>query len=145
MNGSRTHLAVTAGCVAMLALYCAVAGDVPAVSQLFADEQWYKQARQQERVFEGVIRKEPSPMATSGRWNPVRLHSNQRQMWEVYLGAKTDILDAYVGRQVRITGKAIDMNVEGQEHREIWPAQIELVVAPAGAKKNDTRQHPAGG
>lgn len=129
----------------MLALYCAVAGDVPAVSQLFADEQWYKQAKQREQVFEGVIRKEPSPMATSGRWNPVRLHSKQGPIWEVYLGAKTEMLDAYVGSHVRITGKAIDMNVEGQEHREIWPAQIELVVAPAGEKKKDTIPHPTDG
>lgn len=125
---------------------CTFAGDEPATKRLFADENWYKDADAKEQVFEGILRKEPNPMATSGRWNPVRLVIDEKTTLEVYLGGNTAILDDYVGLNVRLVGKP--QVVLG--HHEIWPDRIEkstknglrvtlvektppLSAAPAGA------------
>jgi hypothetical protein len=45
---------------------------------------------------------------------------------DVYVGGKNEILDAYIGKMVKITGKAVIMELEGTKFDEIWPAAIEL-------------------
>ena len=95
----------------------------PLKKKLFANEKWYRDVHLKEQPYEGILRKEPSPMATSGRWNPVRLIIDEKTTWEVYLGADTGVLDDYIGLNVRIVGKP--QVVLG--HREIWPAHIEII------------------
>ncbi len=97
------------------------AADLPGRKQLFADEAWYKATKEKEQTFEGTLRKAPTPSATSGRWNPVRLVIDEQDTREVYLGGKTDVLDAYVGHKVRIVGKPVEV----MQRNEIWPASIE--------------------
>jgi len=129
---NRTPQPVIALASGFLAIsLCAMAADPPAVKKLFAEEEWYKGTKAKERVFEGILCKEPSPMATSGRWNPVRLVVDQRTVREVYLGSKTDILDDYVGLRVHIVGKP--QTVLG--HREIWPARIDRSMGATDEKK----------
>ena len=48
---------------------------------------------------------------------------------EVYIGGKPDTLKEYVGKSVKITGKPVELGVEGKLHKEIWPARIELKPA----------------
>jgi hypothetical protein len=45
---------------------------------------------------------------------------------DVYVGGKNEILDGYIGKTVKITGKAVMMELEGAKLDEIWPAAIEL-------------------
>ena len=46
---------------------------------------------------------------------------------DIYVGDKTDILDAYVGKNVKLTGKLVTMELEGQKFVEIWPAAVEFL------------------
>ena len=106
--------------VLVLSLYSMAADPAPSL-KLFADEPWYKQAEAKEQVFEGVLRKEASPTATSGRWNPVRLVLESGDVLEVYLGAETKRLDDYIGLKVKMTGKPREV----LGHHEVWPSGIE--------------------
>jgi hypothetical protein len=108
-------------------LLFSLASDPPNARVLFAEAPWYRQAAAKERTYEGVLRKEASPMATSGRWNPVRLITDQQNVHPIYLGSDTHLLDPYLGRRVRLEGKA--MEVLGQQ--EIWPARITPIHAPS--------------
>lgn len=137
MNGIRMSVVIAAGIFLRLGPG-ALAADEPAVKKVFADEQWYRAAEGREQVFAGRLRKEQSPMATSGRWNPVRLVIDAQTTWEVYLGSHTGMLDAYVGHAVRITGKP--QTVLG--HKEIWPARIQR-GAPGPDEQSSTTPQPA--
>lgn len=46
---------------------------------------------------------------------------------EVYVGGKPDLLAPYVGKKVKFMGKPVNMEVNGRQHNEIWPARIEVV------------------
>ncbi len=118
--------AIILGSGLLAAALCSLAAEPPAAKELFAKEKWYKDTEKAEQTFEGVLRKIEGPMATSGRWNPVRLVISKKDTREVYLGGKTDILDAYLGSQVIIVGKP--MEVLG--HNEIWPARVWAAPAP---------------
>jgi hypothetical protein len=127
--------AIMLGSVLLAAALCSLAAEPPAAKEVFAKEKWYKDTGKAEQTFEGVLHKVESPMATSGRWNPVRLAISKKDTREVYLGGKTDILDAYLGSQVIIVGKP--MEVLG--HNEIWPARVRATPA-AGSEKRTTQQ-----
>jgi hypothetical protein len=43
------------------------------------------------------------------------------------VGTRGQLLEPYVGQRVRLTGKAVDMEVEGTQHHEIWPARLEVL------------------
>jgi hypothetical protein len=106
--------------------------DPPAKKELFAKEDWYKGQQGKEQDFVGVLQKEKGGGDIGfGRFNPYRLEmtiDGKKAVREVYIGGKPELIAAYVGKKVKLTGKAVDMEVEGKEHREIWPARIELVT-----------------
>src|SRR5690349_18758279 len=88
--------------------------------ELFAKEDWYKKQDGKEQDFVGVLEKVKGGGVGFGRMNPYRLVMAKDNVREVYVGGKKDILDAYVGKKVKLTGKAVDMEVEGTKHKEIW-------------------------
>jgi len=92
----------------------------PATITLFAAAAWYRQAEAPEQTFEGLLQKQPAPMATSGRRHPLRLASAQGSALPIYLGGDHSRLDAYLGERVRIEGKVV--TVLGQP--ELWPARL---------------------
>lgn len=101
--------------------------DEPAGKELFAKEDWYKDQAGKEEEFTGELSKEKAGGIGFGRFNPYRLtvkDGKRVSVFEVYVGGKTTILDDFVGKRVTIKGKRVDMEVEGKEHREIWPASI---------------------
>ncbi len=140
MNGPLKCAIVVASGFLAVSMW-ALATDLPGHKQLFAEEKWYKDAKEKEQTFEGTLHKADSPMATSGRWNPIRLVITEKDTHEVYLGSKTDLVDQYVGCKIRIVGKAVEV----MQNKEIWPARIELLVLPVGEKEKDTPQQEAGG
>lgn len=90
---------------------------------LFAAEAWYKKRAGKEQTFEGVLTKVKRAGGIGfGRFNPYRLRMSNG-VREVYMGGRKTI-EPYLGQRVRIRGKAVDMRVEGQFHREIWPAEL---------------------
>jgi len=102
--------------------------------KLFAEEPWYKTMKGEPTMFEGVLKKteRAKNIIGFGRFNPFRLEMADGKVREVYHGGKPTLLDPYVGKKVKIVGKAVDMEVEGRMHREIWPAS--LTVAEGDAK-----------
>lgn len=88
---------------------------------LFADEAWYKGQAGDEQVFTGTLEAvKPPEVSALMRDSLYRLGDRN-----IYTGAKKiPALDALVGRKVEIRGKAVDMNLEGQNLKEIWPAAV---------------------
>ena len=106
------------------------------VLKLFADATWYKQQAGTEQVFEGVLEKADRRGAFGfGRFNPFHLKMD-KDIREVYMGGQLKTLEPYVGKRVRLRGKAVEMAVEGNRHREIWPAELVTLQTPA----NDSPQ-----
>lgn len=107
-----------------------------AKKELFAREDWYKNEKGKEQDFVGVLKYAPRAKGVVGfgRFNPYKLEfTAEKGSREVYVGGKEDILKEYANKKVKITGKPVDMEVEGRNHREIWPARIE--VLPEGKPK----------
>jgi hypothetical protein len=127
--------------------------------ELFAKEDWYKNQQGKEVDVTGVLKKVESPkQAGFGRFNPYQLTittietvpvqvkvgdkivTEYRQQLkvverEVYVGGKNGVLDPYVGKTVKLTGKPVLMKVEGRTHDEIWPARLEVVQSVDLLKK----------
>jgi hypothetical protein len=101
-----------------------------AKKELFAKEGWYRDQEGKEQDFVGVLEKSKNAGRIGfGRNNPYRLVM-KGDVREVYIGGKPQILAEYVGKTIKLTGKAVDIGVEGKRHREIWPARLEVVAAP---------------
>ncbi len=117
-----------------------VLADQPEEIELFAKEDWYKGQDGKEGLFEGELQAiDPKGKVGFGRFNPYRLVM-AKQSREVYVGGKPDILKPYIGKRIAILGKAVDMEVEGEEHHEIWPAKLKVV-----AKEADSKDKTGGG
>jgi hypothetical protein len=98
--------------------------------ELFAAEDWYKSQAGKEEWFEGTLQHFPLPegTATIGRYNAYRLKMD-KDTREVYVGAQGKLLLPYVNKQIKLQGKAVELEVVGKVHREIWPARLEVVKA----------------
>jgi hypothetical protein len=105
---------------------------VPVFKELFAAEPWYKDQKGKEEGFVGVLvfKNRPKGVVGFGRFNPFTLtldDGKKKSVREVYVGNKPELLKPYAGMKVKLTGKAVDMEVEGRMHHEIWPARIEVL------------------
>jgi len=110
-----------AASVAILAAASAMA-DEPAWRPLFEKEEWYKNAEGKEQIFRGKLEAVPGADAPSTLQRSAHYKLAGRTL---YTGArKVDALDKLVGKHVEMRGKAIDMELEGQRLREIWPAAV---------------------
>ncbi len=109
----------------------------PAKAELFGGEGWYKNQKGEEREFVGVLSKAPEPTGAAvgiGRFNPYRLtmkSDGKTVVREVYAGGHPEVLAPYVGKKVKLIGKAVDTAVEGRVYAEIWPARLEVIETPA--------------
>lgn len=96
-----------------------------------AHQQACRQAAGPEQVFTGLLEQLPAPprFSTLMRSHAYRLGDRK------IAGRRVPALDALVGRQVEIRGKALDMSLEGQDIREIIPAAIRAAPGrrPAGS------------
>jgi hypothetical protein len=126
--------------------------NLPARKVLFAQEEWYRTQPGKEQDFVGVLEKVKGAGGIGfGRFNPYRLvmtvvekrkvkeivdgrvvekevTEQKKVTREVHVGGKPELLAEYVGKRVKLVGKAVDMEVEGKQHHEIWPARIELAT-----------------
>ena len=112
----------------------------PSKIELFAGEGWYKDQKGKEEEFVGVLQFKDRPKDTVGfgRFNPYTLDMSDgktKKVREVYVGSKPDLLKPYIGKKVKLIGKAVDMEVEGNKHHEIWPARLEVVPEKKEEKK----------
>jgi hypothetical protein len=97
--------------------------------KLFADEGWYKNQAGAEQVFTGAL--EGVPAGGPGTFQRNSYYKLGGRT--LYTGAKKlPELDALVGKKVEIRGKPVDMNLEGQNLKELWPAEVREAGAAAG-------------
>ncbi len=99
----------------------------PAKKELFANENWYKNQKGKEETFEGTLEFKEQKGVGFGRYNPYRLVM-KNDAREVYVGSQGKLLQPYIGKRIRLIGKAVDMEVEGRNHREIWAARLEVIT-----------------
>src|SRR3954470_8946482 len=111
--------------LALSAALLTPAADPPASKELFAKEAWYKEQNGKEQGFVGVLQYTPRKDAGTGRFNAYRLEMGDKKYREVHVAGNDKVLKDYVGYTVKLTGKAVDTDVEGTKHAEIWPAFIE--------------------
>jgi len=106
--------------------------------EIFAKESFYKEMKGPEVEFVGVLKKTPQKdgVIGFGRVNPFRLEMEGNKVREVYAGSQGKLLDPYVGKKVKLVGKAVDMEVEGRMHYEIWTATLTVL---GDAKKGDAK------
>jgi hypothetical protein len=104
---------------------------------LFAKEDWYKGQAGKEQEFVGILTKFENPRAGFNRFNPYRLiiDGDKKDMREVYVASKPELLAPYIGKKVKFVGKALDMEVEGRQHREIWAARVFILEGDTPAPK----------
>jgi hypothetical protein len=103
--------------------------DVKAWQKLFADEEWYKKQKGDEQVFGGTLEGLP---ADNGMNMMMRASFYKLGARNLYTDAgKVAALDALVGKKVEIRGKAVEMDLEGQKLRELWPATVREAGADA--------------
>jgi lipoprotein NlpI len=120
------------------------ADDPPAKLELFAKEGWYKSQKGAEKDFVGVLHKmdKKKGVVGIGRFNPYYLvmeADGKTATREVYVGGKPDILTPYVGKKIKLTGKAVELEVVGKVHHEIWPARLEVLVDKKKAEASRRR------
>ena len=111
--------------------------------ELFAKEDFYKSQEGKEQDFVGILKYTPPAEGVIGfgRTNPYRLEfTTEKGSREVYVGGKPELLKAVIGKKVKMTGKPVDMEVEGKNHKEIWPARLEVLPEE---KKADPKESPA--
>jgi hypothetical protein len=120
-------------CLCLSAALAAEPAEGQAVVPLAAGEAWYKGAKGDELPFEGVLERNPG----SGKLGPPTRYNAYRLAWidaaghpggrEVYLPEKAYLLEEFLGRKVRLVGKAIDSEADGKTYRELWPARLEVL------------------
>ncbi len=81
----------------------------PLKKELFANEGWYKNQKGEEQAFVGVLRRidRGKNVAGIGRFNPYRLEMDdkgKKDVREVYVGGKMELLAPYVGKRVKLIG-----------------------------------------
>ncbi len=119
------------------------AGAPPPKLALFADESWYKNRKADEQDFIGILSRVPERTGGTvgvGRFNPYLLtmnHDGKQTEREVYAGTHPEYLAPYVDKKIKLIGKAVETDVEGKAHSEIWPALLEVVGAAADLAVDD--------
>ncbi|MCS7304818.1 MAG: hypothetical protein NZ602_06900 [Thermoguttaceae bacterium] len=101
--------------------------------KLFADEDWYQQAEGEEQIFRGRLEALPP-----GPEIDILMRTSFYRLGDrnIYTGArKLEVLDRLVGQEVEILGKPVDMALEGQQLKEIWPAAIRPAANPTPPPK----------
>lgn len=105
---------------------------------LFEKEEWYQKQPGKDTVFRGKLEaiKGADGPSTLMRASYYRLGDRT-----IYTGAKRlPTLDALVGKEVEVRGKAVDMELEGQSLREIWPAAVRATDGNAPKAKPDLQE-----
>lgn len=93
--------------------------------ELFAGEGWYKGHTEKEHAFRGKL-EAVAPRAGIGTLQRSALYKLGDRT--IYTGAKKNpVLDKLIGKTIEIRGKPYDIELEGQQVREIWPAAVREV------------------
>jgi hypothetical protein len=92
---------------------------------LFEDATWNKFPAEELKDYAGTIAHSPptKEQRLAQRYNPYKLILNSRETVDIYC-CGSNALKAYVDRKVILRGKVVELEVEGELFREIWPTAI---------------------
>lgn len=92
---------------------------------LFKDATWNKFPAEELTDYAGTIKYVPPKKEHSfvQRYNPYKLILNSRETVDIYCGS-SNALKVYIDRKVVLRGKVVELEVEGELFREIWPTAI---------------------
>jgi hypothetical protein len=80
-----------------------------------------------ERVFEGTVRENKAVakphFQRMSRW----ILETADGRWDIYTSGHDETIAPYADKRVRITGEAVESEIEGEQHREIRPSKLELL------------------
>lgn len=101
--------------------FVASGADQPEWTSVFADEDWYKTQAGPEEVYTGkLVGDKPTEVSTLMRDAYYSL--GDRTVFTS--GQKHPALDRLVGQDIEVRGKAVDMELEGQSLKELWPGAV---------------------
>lgn len=83
-------------------------------------QQHYRRLEGKEEIFTGILEALPQPQGASSLMRDHGYKLGDR----LIAGRGMKALDAFVGKNVELRGKRLDMNLEGVELHEIMPASI---------------------
>ena len=113
-------------CLALiLAMACQKKVEPGKWEQLFEEATWNKFPTEELKDYAGVIQYFPPTKEHTfvQRYNPFKLVLNSRERVDIYCGG-SNALKIYVDRKVIVRGKVVELEVEGELFREIWPTAI---------------------
>jgi hypothetical protein len=108
------------------------------VRPLFANETWYKDAKGEAKVYEGVleIHAAEGRIGMPARFNSfqlISLEDGKPIIRQIHTAGKDHLLSAFISHNVKLTAKLVETEVDGVKRAELWPAQIDVLgLAPAG-------------
>ncbi|HYE19769.1 MAG TPA: ThuA domain-containing protein [Tepidisphaeraceae bacterium] len=91
-----------------------------------ADEKWYKESKEKEQTFVGTLEAVPNAGGIGIVMRASHYKLGDRTVFTG--GKKVKALDDLVGKKVEIKGKAVEMELEGQNLKEIWPGQVRAAL-----------------
>ena len=95
---------------------------------IYADETWYRERPEPEQTWQGTLQQRAVVDSPGGRPGLTFLLQTTAADLPVYAAGASDRLTRYVGTRVLITGKLVDLRVEGFG-RELWIGTIDHAVA----------------
>ncbi len=91
------------------------------------NEKWYKDSKEKEQTFAGKLEAVPGADKPNIVMRASFYKLGDRTVFTG--GKKVKVLDDLIGKDVEIKGKAVDMNLEGQNLKEIWPGSVRAALA----------------
>ncbi len=94
------------------------------MTKIFADEPWYRDRREPERDWEGVLSARAAGAGPNTREALGHLLQMRDRSVPVYTPSVSATLHPFINRRVRIVGKVVDLSREGFGE-ELWPGWVE--------------------
>jgi hypothetical protein len=98
----------------------------PLMTEIFAQADWYRERPEPEREWRGVLQERDQPVGPATRMGLRYTLVTEEGQIPVYAASVEGQLAAYVGQQVLVRGKLIDLS--GGE--ELWIATIQRTESP---------------
>ena len=96
------------------------------VTQIFAEAEWYQARPEPEKQWRGVLRKRDAPLGPATRGALSFTLVTADKSLPVYAANVEQRLGPFVGRQVLVSGKLVDLSQEGFGE-ELWIASIQAM------------------
>ena len=93
------------------------------VTKIYADAEWYRDRRESEKTWRGVLQKRDTPLGPATRPSQSYVLVTNKARLPVYAANVDEQLAPYVGRRVVVRGKLVDLTRDGFGE-ELWVASI---------------------